>query len=324
MPANTTANGCNGLRPRWRDECKEALSRKGFAACILAYVHTDEWSQCLNAHTEAENYLLDFHRRIVSSTSIAFGAIPASVDGVVHASSYHALASTLPLNDNALSVVDIGCGDGHLLGLLAAQKHRELRLIGVDMSDGELDVARAILSADIALLRERAQDLSIATGSIDVVLSHMALMLMGDLEQVFSEIRRILRPSGSVAFIVGGKGLLEPVRHLYLNELRPILREENVSLRLHNERTTSEEGWRTLLSPSFTDCRFTDVDLRIDATPTEIWDSFLSTTYDVDLLSSDGQQKLRERTIAALASHCDSNGKLRYGCGLRLVTARAM
>jgi len=277
----------------------------------------------LNAHTEAENYLLDFHRRIVSSTSIAFGAVPASLNGVVHASSYHALASMLPLDDNALSVVDIGCGDGHLLGLLAAQKHRGLRLIGVDMSDGELDVARAVLPADIALLRERAQDLSIATGSIDVVLSHMALMLMGDLEQVFSEIRRILRPSGLVAFIVGGKGLLEPVRHLYLNELRPILREENISLCLHNERTTSEEGWRTLLSPSFTDCRFADVDLRIDATPTEIWDSFLSTTYDVDLLSSEGQEKLRKRTMAALASHCDSNGKLRYGCGLRLVAARA-
>ncbi|MFM0093401.1 class I SAM-dependent methyltransferase [Paraburkholderia sediminicola] len=277
----------------------------------------------MNAHTAAEAYLLDFHRRVVSSTSIAFGSIPASLNGTLHASSYHALASMVPADNKALSVLDIGCGDGHLLSLLAGRKHRGLRLAGVDMSDGELDVARSVLPNDISLLKERAQELSIATGTIDVVLSHMALMLMDDIEQVLSEIHRILRPCGTLAFIVGGKGLLEPVRQLYLNELRPILREEKISLRLGDARTSTGEGWRTLLSSSFTDCKLADVDLEVSTTPSEFWDFFLSTTYDVDLLSSGGQEKLRERVLAILASNCDHNGNLRVGCGLQLITARS-
>jgi ubiquinone/menaquinone biosynthesis C-methylase UbiE len=229
----------------------------------------------------------------------------------------------LPTEEKIMSVLDIGCGDGHLLGLLSNRKQPGLRLIGADMSDGELAVARSTLPIEVSLLKERAQDLSIATGSLDVVFSHMALMLMDEIEQVFSEIHRVLRPSGTLAFIVGGKGLLEPVRHLYLNELRPILRDEGVSLRLGDARTATEEGWRTLLSSSFTNCKFSDIELEFDSTPSALWELFFSTTYDVDVLSSGGRQKLRKRFLAALADICDSSGSVRVGCGLRLVTAQS-
>lgn len=276
----------------------------------------------MNAHSAAETYFLDFHRRVVSATSIAFGSIPASLNGTFYASSYHALASILPTEDKAVSVLDIGCGDGHLLGLLSARNHRGLQLFGVDMSDGELGVARSTLPAEVSLLKQRAQDLSIATGTVDIVFSHMALMLMDDIEQVLSEIHRILRPSGTLAFIVGGKGLLEPVKHLYLDELRPILREEEISLRFGDARTATEEGWRALLSSSFSNCKFADVDLEWTTTPSELWDSFLSTTYDVDALSAGGQMRLRERVLVALADICDSDGNVRFGNGLRLITAQ--
>ncbi len=278
----------------------------------------------MNAHTAAEIYLLDFHRRTVGSTSVAFGSIPASLNGTDYASSYHALASMIPTGDKVISVLDIGCGDGHLLGLLSKQEYPGLQLIGVDMSDGELDVARSTLPTEVSLLKERAQDLSIETGTVDVVFSHMALMLMDDIEQVLSEIHRVLRPFGTLAFIVGGKGILDPIRHLYLDELRPILREEGVSLRLGDARTKTEEGWRNLLSSSFTNYEVANVDLEIDSAPSDLWDSFFSTTYDVDLLSSGGKEKLHKRFLSALADNCDSNGKVHVGCGLWLITAQSI
>lgn len=47
-----------------------------------------------------------------------------------------------------------------------------------------------------------------------------------------------------------------------------------------------------------------------------------SNTYDVDLLSSGGQEKLRKRFLAVLADNCDGNGNLLVGCGLQLITTQ--
>jgi ubiquinone/menaquinone biosynthesis C-methylase UbiE len=51
----------------------------------------------------------------------------------------------------------MACGNGPLLTLLAGRGQPDLRLIGVDMSQGELDAARSTLPGDVSLLKERAQ-----------------------------------------------------------------------------------------------------------------------------------------------------------------------
>jgi len=44
-----------------------------------------------------------------------------------------------------LNLPDLACGDGHLLGLLAARRRPHLQLLGVDMSEAERAAARAAL-----------------------------------------------------------------------------------------------------------------------------------------------------------------------------------
>jgi len=268
-----------------------------------------------------ETYLQDFHQRIVGSTTAAFGSLPATVDGAIYPSSYHLLAAHVPETSNALAVFDLACGDGHLLKLLADRRQTGLTLIGADMSLGELNAARAQLPREIALLQERGQSLSIETGTIDVVLCHMAIMLMDQVDQVLSEIHRILRPSGTFAFIVGRIFLLGEVKKVYMDAYRTLAKDDTTPLRFGDSRTQSEAGWDALLASSFMEVRCQDVDLEWHPQPAELWES-LSTTYDIDRLSLAARGALRERFFHALVDLQHSDGTLSTGWGVRLVSGR--
>ncbi|SOE95449.1 Methyltransferase domain-containing protein [Burkholderia sp. D7] len=270
----------------------------------------------------AESYLHDFHQRVVGSTTAAFASLPTTTNGVTHRSSYDLLASLIPAGPKPVRVLDVGCGDGHLLGLLAERKQPGLRLIGVDMSQGELDAAKLLLPVDVTLLRERAQHLSIKNDTIDFALSHMALMLMDDIELVFSEIRRVLNCAGMIAFVVGRSFLLGPINQAYLDTLRPIARREGAALQFGDSRMQSEDGWKALMSASFSDIRCANVDVRWRPTPSELWES-LATTYDVDRLSLTGQDELRDRFFATLVNLQEGDGRVSTGWGQRLFTARS-
>ena len=180
----------------------------------------------MKALSSVETYLQDFHQRQPGATTAAFAHRRARSSVADYASSYAAVAACVPESTVALTVLDLACGDGHLLELLSDQQAPSLRLIGVDMSQGELDVARATLPNRVALLNERAQELSVETGSVDCVLSHMAIMLMDDIEQVIKEIRRVLRPQGQFATVVGREFLLGEANKVLHGVLLPILKEE--------------------------------------------------------------------------------------------------
>lgn len=104
-------------------------------------------------------------------------------------------------------VLDLACGSGPLLDLVAARHGDGLRLTGVDMSDAELALARArVGDADLALHRGLAQDMAfLADASQDAVLCHWALTLMDPVAPVLREVRRVLRPGGTFAAIVDGE-----------------------------------------------------------------------------------------------------------------------
>ncbi|PHV23141.1 SAM-dependent methyltransferase [Janthinobacterium sp. BJB446] len=271
--------------------------------------------------TAAETYLQDFHQRQVGVTSTAFGHLPASSPAGSWASSYDVLTSLVPTVDTPLSVLDLACGDGHLLGLLAARRQSRLQLLGVDMSEAELAAARAALPPSVHLLQGRGQALDLPSGSVDYLVSHMALMLMDDIEQVMREIRRVLRHGGQFAAIVGRTFLLGEVNDIFMRVFKPVASTGLPPLRFGDRRTGSEAGWRELLDAGFADVEVDDIDVPWTPTPGELWTALLD-TYDIDRLDDDARQRLREAFLDAVAHLQDSEGKIATGWGLRLVRAR--
>jgi len=266
----------------------------------------------------AERYLEDFHQRQPGTTSAAFAELKA----VKYSSSYAALTAHVPTAQSPLNVLDLACGDGYLLKLLADRQQPGLQLTGVDMSQAELDAARLRLPSDVTLLKERAQALSMATGSVDVLLSHMAIMLMDDLEQVLQEVQRILRSGGTLAVLIGRTFLLGPAGDAFLDAFRPIAKEDRLPhLPMGDPRTRSEAGWGTLLAEHFTDIHFEDIDVHWQPQPAALWTS-LKETYDIDRLTIPAKARLKERFLTAITHLRQSDGSVSTGWGLRVISAR--
>ena len=94
-----------------------------------------------------------------------------------------------------MSVLDVACGTGALLARVR-ETAPSTRLVGVDISQSELRLARARLP-EVLLCAARAQALPFTDATFDLVVCHMALMLMDDPERALAESRRVLRRGGT-------------------------------------------------------------------------------------------------------------------------------
>lgn len=160
--------------------------------------------------------------------------------------------SPLPEDDlSGLEVVDFGCGAGTDAFVAAKLVGETGRVIGIDMTDEQLQVARR--SAPSVMKRfgysspnvefqsdyiEAAQ--SIPDGSVDLAISNCVVNLSPRKDLVFETIHRILREGGEfyISDIVADRRLPDEVRSLgdpyysecltgaeYLNDLRDIMEE---------------------------------------------------------------------------------------------------
>ncbi|MFF4544011.1 class I SAM-dependent methyltransferase [Streptomyces sp. NPDC001406] len=109
------------------------------------------------------------------------------------ASPYKWLARALPAPTG--TVVDLACGSAPLRELLP-----DARWIGVDASAGEL--AEAARRGRRPLVRADATALPVRSASADAVCASMCLPVLTPLPLVLGEIRRVLRPGGTLAALV--------------------------------------------------------------------------------------------------------------------------
>jgi SAM-dependent methyltransferase len=128
------------------------------------------------------------------------------------ASPYEWLATALPAPTG--TVVDLACGSAPMRKQLP-----DTHWIGVDTSAGEL--AEAARLGRKPLVRADATALPVRSASVDAVCASMCLPVLTPLPRVLGEIRRILRPGGTLAALVPAQsglstsGALAWVRVMY-------------------------------------------------------------------------------------------------------------
>ena len=109
------------------------------------------------------------------------------------------ISSLPPLNRPRC--LDIACGTGDLCELLAA-KYPDAEIVGLDLSEAMLNIARARVLGPRVTFREGDMcQMDFPDGSFDVVTGGYALRNAPDLNQVLAEIRRVLKPGGVAAFM---------------------------------------------------------------------------------------------------------------------------
>jgi arsenite methyltransferase len=99
------------------------------------------------------------------------------------------------------TILDVGCGSGMDLLLAARRIGVTGRAIGIDMTPSMIERAKCAalktgLWQNVEIRRGTAEELSVQSGTIDVVLSNGIVNLSSDKRKVFSEIYRVLRQGG--------------------------------------------------------------------------------------------------------------------------------
>jgi SAM-dependent methyltransferase len=101
-----------------------------------------------------------------------------------------------------LDWLEVGCGTGALSAAILAQGNPK-SLISIDPSEGFVAKARANVPDGRARFQVGdAQALDLETGSRDVVVSALVLNFVPDREKALAEMKRVVRPGGTIGFYV--------------------------------------------------------------------------------------------------------------------------
>ncbi|WNV86117.1 class I SAM-dependent methyltransferase [Umezawaea sp. Da 62-37] len=259
----------------------------------------------------AEDFLRAFHDRRPGEQSTHVG-MSRTTGG---RTSYQEFADRVP---GARRVLDLGCADGALLEVLAGRGAEVLA--GIDLSAAELELARvrpALAAADLRL--GRAQELPFADSSFDAVVSHMAFMLMTDVERVVAETARVLAPGGAFAVAVGGGAVPGEAMELFLALSLPLFKAAGTMPRLGDRRTRTREGLDGLLGAAgFAPVSWEPVVIDMGGTAEHVWGRMTGSFYDMEVLTGDQVAGLRALFLAE-APGLAIDG--RVPCGVKIVYA---
>lgn len=126
---------------------------------------------------------------------------------------FYGCGSPLPAALEGATVLDLGCGSGRDCYLLSRLVGEGGRVLGVDMTREQLDVAEAHrhwhvqryghAGSNVSFVEGMIEELGalgIQDASVDVVVSNCVINLSPDKSRVFSEIFRVLKPGGELLF----------------------------------------------------------------------------------------------------------------------------
>ena len=104
------------------------------------------------------------------------------------------------LGAHTTAVLEVGCGTGHWLAVVANAASERRTLVGLDPSAAMLARARTVVPS-VDLVRGRAEALPWRDATFDRVFCVNALHHFPDRNQFFAEARRILKPGGGLLTI---------------------------------------------------------------------------------------------------------------------------
>lgn len=126
---------------------------------------------------------------------------------------FYGCGAPIPYALEGCTVLDLGCGTGRDVYLASRLVGEDGRVIGVDMTEEQLEVAERCLTSqmrrygyahpNVEFRRGFLEDLEgagIEDGSVDVVISDCVINLSPAKERVFTEIFRVLKPGGELFF----------------------------------------------------------------------------------------------------------------------------
>lgn len=118
----------------------------------------------------------------------------------------------LPAHTEGKTLLDLGCGTGSFSAQLAA---RGLDVIALDIAQGMLQFARQQQGSCAHWLCGDGEQLPLASNSLDVVFSSLAIQWCSDTPQLMRELARVLKPGGQALLCTLGPATLAELKHAW-------------------------------------------------------------------------------------------------------------
>jgi ubiquinone/menaquinone biosynthesis C-methylase UbiE len=138
---------------------------------------------------------------------------------------------------NGEHVLDVGTGTG-LVAHLVAPRVNPGTVIGIDLSDHMLALARSKASKNVQFLGMAAEHLVFRPDTFDLVTMGESLAYLADPTSGLGEANRVLRPGGRLALSCQRRSLSTRAQDLFFQGLAPLARRHYLSLpRYSSERS---------------------------------------------------------------------------------------
>ena len=134
-------------------------------------------------------------------------------------------------------VLDVGTGTGLVANLVAPRVNPGL-VMGIDLSDNMLSIARTRKEKNVQFVGMAAEHLVFRPATFDLVTMGEALTYFADPAKALAEAHRVLRPGGRLAVSCQRRSLNTRAQELFFQGLTPLARRHYLSL----PRYSSERG----------------------------------------------------------------------------------
>merc|ERR1712127_209545 len=126
---------------------------------------------------------------------------------------YYGCGLAIPSKLEGLRILDLGSGSGRDCYILSQLVGHSGEVIGVDMTDEQLDVANRYIdyhtekfgykTSNVKFLKgniEKLEELDLAENSFDLIISNCVINLATDKEKVLADVYKLLKPGGEMYF----------------------------------------------------------------------------------------------------------------------------